>query len=44
MVHGYEKSFVYRIKLDKVYNYFDIIPDLEKQYRKRFKLLDGDPG
>ena len=34
MVHGYERSFQYRLILDKDIDYFDIIPDLEKKDRK----------
>ena len=42
MVHGYGKSLVYRIPLDKLYDYYYIIPDLEKEYHMRFKLIEGD--
>lgn len=38
MVFGIACGFVYTITLDKKYDYYDIVPDLEKKFRSRFKL------
>ena len=38
MVHGYLRTFEYRIALDKEYDYFEVIPELEQRFKKRFHL------
>lgn len=38
IIHGLE----YYIELDKIYDYYDIIPDLEKTFRHRFAITNRD--
>ncbi len=38
MVFGHVRGFTYGVTLDREYDYFEIIPELEQKFRKRFQL------